>query len=205
VPVVLPVAVIAATATAVAAVRLARRARGRLPAVLVPVVVVAAVTGLAWPAWSATRPVARTRTEVGEPQAVADVCHALRPGDVVVGVGDAGGGSRAQNEWVQVIRGVCGHPSGALRAADPAANRTSLAALAAMVGSAGGRLVLLSAGEDDGSAARALAELGLRPRRAVLAHTTEDQHLLERRPDGVTGLVIDVWLADWTGADGGSG
>jgi hypothetical protein len=99
-----------------------------------------------------------------------------------------------------VIRGVCGHPSAALRLRTEgpgSPDRAAIDRLAGLVRGAGGRLVLLAAGEDDGSAGRALAALGTAPQRAVLHHTTQDQHLLVRRPSDRSGLVIDVWLAVW--------
>ncbi|HEY6797368.1 MAG TPA: hypothetical protein VI248_22050 [Kineosporiaceae bacterium] len=200
VPVVLPAVVVAATAAAARGVRYARR---RMPVGVLVAAVLAAVLAIVVPAAVATRPVASSRTEVGEPKSVAAVCAQLRPGDVVVGVTDASGGIRAQNEWVQVIRGVCGRPSAALLAGTVSEQRAALGHLAALIGGAGGRLVLLSAAEDDGSAPRALAALGQQPRRAVLRHTTEDQHVLVRRPSTVSGLVIDVWLATWRSPAGG--
>jgi hypothetical protein len=115
---------------------------------------------------------------------------------VVVAVEDAVGGIRAQNEWVQVVRGVCGYPTGAL-VTTPVARYPALARLGDLVSGAGGRLVLLSAGENDGSASGSLTALGLIPRRATLLHTSEDQHLLARRPFDVDSLVVDVWLAVW--------
>ena len=192
VTVVLPVVMIAATAAAAWGVRQARR---RMPVGLLAVGVAVACLAVVLPPWLGTRALATVRTEIGEPAAVAAVCGQLRPGDVVVGVSDAEGRIRAQDEWVQVVRGVCGHPSAALRGRT--AGRESVDRLGALAKAAGHRLVLLSAAEDDGSAQRALASLGLSPARAVLLHTTEDQHLLTRRPFDRDGLVIDVWLAVW--------
>jgi hypothetical protein len=199
VPMVLPATVIAASAAAAAAVRFARR---RLPAGLFAGIGVVAVLVIVVPPALATAPLAARRTEVGEPSAVAAVCAALRPGDAVLSVADERGGVRAQNEWVQVVRGVCGYPSAALLG-DAADRLAAVRRLADLVTGRGGRLVLLAAGEDDASASAALAGLGLRPRRAVLLHTREDQHLLLRRPDGLQSLVIDVWLAVWTPAVAG--
>jgi hypothetical protein len=201
VPVVLPATVTVATAAAAWVVRRVTRAISDRATGIVGQVASAAVAGLvvlalAAPPALATWPLADRRTEVGQPRAAADVCAALRPGDAVVAVEDAGGGIRAQNEWVQVVRGVCGHPSAAL-VTPSAARPAALARLGALVSGAGGRLVLLSAGEDDRSAAGSLRDLGLNPRRATLRRTTEDQHLLTRRPDDVDALVVDVWLAVW--------
>ena len=192
VPVVLPAVVIAATAVAAWAVRWARR---RMPAWLLATATLAAVAAVVVPAVQATLPLAFAPTEVDEPLAVSAVCSRLHPGDVVVAVQDAVGGIRAQNEWVQVVRGVCGRPSAGLSPGPDAA--TSLRRLGDLVHGAGGRLVLLSAAEDGGTAPKALQNLGLQPRRATLVHTTEDQRLLMERPYDRAGLVVDVWLATW--------
>lgn len=192
VPVVLPMVMIAGTAAAAWGVRLARR---RMPVVVLVAAGIVAVLAVLAPPYEATRPLARLRTEAGEPAAVTTVCRQLRTDDVVVAVGDSTGRVRAQDEWVQVVRGVCGLPSAALRVST--GEEASLSRLDELVRGAGRRLVLLSAAEDDGSAAAALRGLGLEPVRAVLLHTTEDQHLLVRRPFARRGLVIDVWLAPW--------
>lgn len=203
VPVALPFTVIAATVAAAWAVRAGRRRFRRFSAAPAwGAAVAVAVAVLVVPAAMATWPLVNRRTEVGQPRAAATVCAALRPGDAVVAVSDSSGGIRAQNEWVQVVRGVCGHPSAALVA--PAVDRPAgLARLARLVEGAGGRLVLLSAGEDDGTAARSLTELGLEPRRAARLRTTEDQRLLTRRPDALDSMMIDVWLATWRDPAGG--
>jgi hypothetical protein len=198
VPVVLPATVIAVTAAAAWAARRAGRAFGRVGTAVTAGAVVLALIG---PPAVATWPLANRRTEVGQPTAAAAVCRALRPGDVVVAIEDAEGRIRAQNEWVQVVRGVCGHPSAAL-VSSSADRPAALARLGALVAGAGGRLVLLAAGEDDESASGSLTALGLSPRRAVLRRTWEDQHLLAHRPDDVARLVVDVWLAVW---DSGAG
>jgi hypothetical protein len=196
VPVVLPFTVVAATAGAAWALRELRRRRPVAPWAVGAFGIVAAVV-LILPAVAATRPLAVQRTEVGQPAAAAAVCAALRPRDAVVAVSDSGGGIRAQNEWVQVVRGVCGRPSAALVASSPAERAASLTRLSSLVSGAGGRLVLLSAAEDDGTAPRALLELGLAPSRAVRLRTTEDQHLLTQRPYALDSVMIDVWLAIW--------
>jgi hypothetical protein len=193
VPLVLPATVLAATGAAAWGVRYARR---RMPAWVLVLSAVVVVLAMLVPAGSATWPLARRSTETGEPDAVTQVCAALAPGDVVVAVGDSGGGVRAQNEWVQVVRGVCGRPAAALHGT-AAQQASALPGLGALVRGAGGRLVLLSAGEDDAAVSGALTGFGLHPTRAVLRHTYEDQHLLVRRPFDLAGLVIDVWLARW--------
>lgn len=201
VPVVLPVVVLAATAASAAAFRWARR---RTPATLLAAVAVLGVAALLVPPLLATRPLAGLRTERGETGAVATVCAALRPGDVVLAVDP-----RAANEWPQVVRGVCGYPAAVLRvprnptADDLAAARAALARVRAGVEAAGrtgtvGRLVLLATGGDEPGRAR-LAALGV-PAADLTAPvvsltTVEDARLLTRRPRGGIALVVDVWLA----------
>jgi hypothetical protein len=193
--VVLPAVVIAATAAAAEGVRYTRR---RMPIGVLIAAGVAAEVALLAPAIVATLPLAGARTEVGQPSAVATVCAALRPGDAVVAVSDAAGRKRAQNEWVQVIRGVCGRPGAAVLG--PAGQqRAAVARVGPLVSAAGGRLVLLAAGDGDGQAPAALRSLGASPVRVVSLHTTEDQHLLIRRPWTTSGLLIEVWLAVWPG------
>ena len=187
---------IAATAGAAWAVRRASRSAARTGRAVTSVTATLAVLALVGPAAVATWPLAGSRTEVGQPSTAAAVCRALRPDDVVVAVEDAAGGARAQNEWVQVVRGVCGHPSAALKSPS-AARPAAVDRLGKLVAGAGGRLVLLAAGEDDVSTSGALSALGLSPQRAVVRRTSEDQHLLARRPADVDRLVVDVWLAVW--------
>jgi hypothetical protein len=194
VPTVLPAVALLATATAAWSVRYARR---RLPVGLLAAAAVIAVPALLVPSALATAPLAGSRTEVGQPEAVAQVCAALAPGDVVLAVHDAQQGDRAQNEWVQVIRGVCDRPAAALRGDQPQ-RATSVRRLGALVQHSGHRLVLLSAAENDADGAGSLTALGLTARRATLLHTHEDPLLLVTRPSQLRGLTLDVWLAVWS-------
>jgi hypothetical protein len=98
---------------------------------------------------------------------------------------------------VQVVRGVCDRPAAALNIGAPQ-NADALRRLGGLVTGSGHRLVVLAAGEDDGTAQRALTDLGLQPRRAVLLRTAEDQRWLVRRPDGTVALLVDVWTAVWS-------
>ncbi len=183
VPVVLPTVVIAAVAAVAWAVGLARR---RLPATLLVAVAAVGVAAVTVPALLATAPFAGQRTERGEPAAVAALCRALGPKDVVLAV-DA----RGANEWPQVVRGPCGRPSAVISTrTEPLA--TSVPRIAARVVAAGYRPVLLAAGDDAG-----LTALGLTPSHVVHLGTIEDQRLLTRRPDGAQRLLVDVWLAAW--------
>ena len=196
VPVVLPVVVLAATAAAATAFR---RARRRMPATLFAGVAGVGVAALLVPPLLATWPLGGLRTERGETAAVARVCAALGPRDVVLAV-DA----RAANEWPQVVRGVCDRPAGVLRVprrptdADLTAARTALADVRDGVAAAGGRLVLLAAGGDEPGRV-ALTALGVpaaAPASPVVSLTTvEDARVLTTRPAGGQRLTVEVWLA----------
>ena len=190
--VLLPTFVLGAVALAAWCVRWARR---RLPASLLTATSVAVMAGLFLPPVIGAGPFAVQRTEAGEPEAVRQVCAALRPGDVVLAV-DA----RGANEWPQVLRGVCGRPAAALSptmTGGTQARVASVAAVGRLVSARGGRLVLLAA--DSGQAApNALSALGQRPRQIVSLLSWEDQRTLERAPWRSSRLVVGVWFADWT-------
>ena len=117
------------------------------------------------------------------------VCAALQPRDVVLMV-DA----RAANEWVQVVRGQCGNAS---LATSPALRRDQAALVAAAqqvrgsVAAAGGRLVYLSADDDQSSAVSGLGEW-----MTIVDQTVqESEHALERRPSHLDPLALVVRLA----------
>ncbi len=146
------------------------------------------VLGLAIPTVAATWPHRGERVEAGSARAVAGVCRALAPGDVVLAVD-----GRAANEWPEVVRGQCGVPALSTTAAlrkDPSFPAT-VASVASAVASRGGRLVLLAADSD--AALQALGAQGVREVSAVTVH--EDERLLTRRPDALVDLPVDVWLA----------
>lgn len=137
----------------------------------------------------ATWPHATERVEAGELRAVDAVCGQLRPGDVALMVD-----GRAANEWPQVLRGYCGVPAlsttNALRQ-DPARLRSTVDQASRAVQARGGRLVLVVADTTD-----SLTRLGATT--AVVGvdeHVREDARLLERRPDHLVELPIQVWLA----------
>lgn len=183
--IVLPFVVVLCVAAAAYAVRhLARRA----PVALAAAAGVAIVAATVVPTAAATWPHRGERVELGELAAVESLCLQIGPDDVVLAVD-----SRAANEWPQVVRGQCGRvalsTTSALRR-DEAALRESVATLAQRVGDTGGRLVLLAADSPDvletlapGSARQALDT-------AVL----EDMRLLERRPDHLVTLPLQVWF-----------
>ena len=159
-----------------------------------PVWVMVATSALATlsllvPTALATWPHATERVEQGELAAVEQVCDAFRPGDVALMVD-----SRAANEWPQVLRGQCGisalSTTSALRKDDQA-----LAAAVEQVHQAvakrGLRLVLVGADSDE--AVRGLSSGQVEQ---VLDTTVlEDARLLERRPDHLVTLPLQVWLA----------
>jgi hypothetical protein len=194
--VLLPTFVLAMTAVAAWCVRWARR---RLPVSLLVAVFATAMLVVFLPAVAGSGPFVVQRTEAGEPGAVRQVCAALRPGDVVVGVD-----SRGYNEWPQVIRGVCNRPAAAINVQEPQV-AGSIDQLGRLVSARGGRLVLLAAG-NPGMGDRVLPKLGYHPRQVVSLRTVEDQRTLARAPWRSTRLSIEVWLADWQPAyPGGHG
>lgn len=150
---------------------------------------VALVAATIVPTALATWPHRGERVELGELAAVEGVCHSLEPGDVVLAVD-----SRAANEWPQVMRGQCGHAAlsttRALRQ-DPPRLATTIATIDAAVSARGGRLVLLAA-----EGTKDLDALGATDIRQVSdAFVAEDDRLLERRPDGLVPLSVEVWTA----------
>ncbi|KQU69399.1 hypothetical protein [Phycicoccus sp. Root101] len=181
----LPTVVILVAACAAVASRWSTR---RLPYAVNVAVSIAAAAALLVPTALATRPHLDERVERGELAAVDSVCGQLRAGDVVL-MADA----RAANEWPQVVRGYCGvaalSTTTALRQ-DPARMARAVTQITKAVDARGGRLVLLAA-----DSTKALTDLGL-DTAVVGADTTvqEDARLLERRPDGLVPLPVQVWL-----------
>ena len=181
----LPTVVLLVVATAAV---LARWSTRRLPYAALVAISVLVTASLLVPTALATWPHADERVEAGELGAVEQVCAAFRPGDVALMVD-----SRAANEWPQVLRGFCGVPAlsttTALRA-DPARLGSAVDRVESAVAGRGGRLVLVAA--DSG---QSLSRLGLTS--ALLAVNTsvrEDPRLLERRPDHLVTLPLQVWL-----------
>jgi len=167
---------------------LARWSTRRLPYAALVAISVLVTASLLVPTALATWNHADERVEAGELEAVQQVCAAFRPGDVAMMVE-----SRAANEWPQVLRGFCAVPAlsttTALRA-DPARLGSAVGQVKSAVDGRGGRLVLVAA--DSG---QSLRRLGLDS--AVLAvnvRVHEDPRLLERRPDHLVTLPIQVWL-----------
>ena len=181
----LPTVVLLVVACAAVASRWSTR---RLPYAVNVAVSVAVAAALLVPTAMATRPHLDERVELGELAAVDSVCRQLRPGDVVL-MAD----SRAANEWPQVVRGYCGvaalSTTTALRQ-DPQRMQRAVADIGTAVDARGGRLVLLAADSTE-----ALTDLGLDT--AVVGvdvRVREDARLLERRPDELVELPVQVWL-----------
>jgi hypothetical protein len=188
VPVVLPATVLLATAAVAGLTRAvgSSRAGSRWGGRAGLAVAGCGVALLVVPPALATLPVAGHGTERGEVAAVRAACAALGPGDTAVLVG-----SRAGTEWPQVLRGVCGVPTLALRPSPTrAVPPTSLQRVVAAVEAAGRRPVLVTA---DGE--RVLTDIGASPRRVVHLRTTEDARLLTRRPGSGVPLSVDLWMA----------
>jgi hypothetical protein len=134
----------------------------------------------------ATAPLAGERTERGEVVALRQACAAFGPADTAVLLG-----SRAGNEWPQVLRGVCGVPALAIRTPRGAAvPPATLDHVVRGIEAAGRRPVLVTA---DG--ARVLTDVGATPRQVVDLRTTEDARLLTRRPAAGVPLDVDLWAA----------
>ncbi|PPK97777.1 hypothetical protein CLV92_103312 [Kineococcus xinjiangensis] len=208
VPVVLPAVVLLSVAGLAAALRWVGAWRagelraGRVPARLVPVVAGVGAVLLLAPAAAATAPVAGLRTERGQVAAVRTACRAFSPGDVALAVD-----SRARNEWPQVLRGVCGVPAASIvvpsrlgRPGSPAvvqAQRAAIDRAARRVREAGGRPVLVAA--DDPASLVRLGVPERAVRQAVRISTTEDERVLEERPDGAQRIHVGLWLAEAPG------
>ena len=208
VPTVLPVVVL----LAVAAVAVATRAVQRRESATAT----AAATATATPAGGRTRPGTRgrlvalvaavgsvalvvpvgygsarmlfARTEVGETRAVDEACAAFTPNSVALTV-DA----RTRQEWVPALRQVCGIPTFSIPsyATDRDATRYEVGKVAAQVRAGGRRPVLVA------TSGSPLPKLTSRPEHQVLLVTTSEHvRLLNRRPDGLTGLHLELWVAE---------
>jgi hypothetical protein len=183
VPVVLPAVVLMATGVVA---HVVRRARRRWPVSLLVVVAVIGPAALLVPPALASASFLAPRTERGEVAAVARACAAFEPGDTAVLLD-----SRAANEWTQVLRGPCSVPSVVLRVPrGQAVSASTLALVVRSISDAGRRPVLVTAESPE-----PLVALGATPRQVVDLRTVEDQRLLERRPDGLTPLSVELWVA----------
>ncbi len=161
------------------------RARGHATAGRALAVLLVLTVGA--PAVVATWPHRAGGVERGSLAAARQVCDSLGPRDVVLMVD-----SRSANEWTQVVRGMCPVPSMAATSAvrrDPSALGALVDDVSVAVAASGGRLVLLAADSSE-----SLEGLGVAAEPVVDVIVQEDQHVLERRPDGTDPLPIRVWL-----------
>ncbi|KGN32395.1 hypothetical protein N802_18695 [Knoellia sinensis KCTC 19936] len=188
--IVLPFVIVLCVMAAAYAVRhLSRRA----PVAVAVAAGVALVGATFVPTVMATWPHRSERVELGELAVVERVCASLEDGDVVLSVD-----SRAANEWPQVVRGQCGHPAlsttRTLRQ-NPPRLASTVATIDEAVAAGGGRLVLLAA-----EGTEELDALGATDVRQVSdVFVAEDDRLLERRPDALVPLSLEIW----TGVAGG--
>jgi hypothetical protein len=160
----------------------------RMPAPVLVGTSALAALALLVPTTLATWPHATERVEHGERAAVEQVCRAFRPGDVALMVD-----SRAANEWPQVLRGQCGVPALSTTTAlrrDEAALSAAVDQVNDAVRARGARLVLLSADSDEALSALGAAEV----EQVIDTRVREDARLLERRPDHLVELPLQVWL-----------
>ncbi|MEV4134236.1 hypothetical protein AB0J72_18945 [Dactylosporangium sp. NPDC049742] len=153
------------------------RAAGRLLAptptgALARLVVLLAIAA---PALVVTARLGPNRTEVGEPDAAAAVCRALRPTDSVV---------MMDTQWSPTIRNQCGLPVAALE--NPTVER--MQEVVAGIRAAGQVPVLMS------SSTLTLLPYGLPLERIVYLDTHEDQHVLTWRPTGTDPRRLECWL-----------
>ncbi|QNN50009.1 hypothetical protein H9L10_02715 [Phycicoccus endophyticus] len=153
-----------------------------------PVVVVLTLLAVAVPAVQATWPFRGAGVERGSLDAVATVCAALEPRDVVLMVD-----GRSASEWPQTVRGMCERPAvsatSAVRAA-PTRLAEVVDELARGAAAEGHRLVVLAA---DGP--EAIEGLGLTPRRVLDVRFAEEEHALDRPPRRTDVGSARVWLA----------
>ena len=180
VPTVLPVVTLLAVWAVAAAVRHAGRWSAPLAAV--------GLVALLVPPAQASRALAFTRTEAGEPAAVDAACAAFAPGEVALLV-DA----RSRQEWTAVLREACDVPAFGVPGLnnDDVATRTQVTDAAARVRAAGGIPVLVAQSGDP------LPRLTDRPQRRIVdLDTAEHRRMITTRPTGLDPLSIELWRAD---------
>lgn len=179
---------------ATAAAWITRWSTRRLPAVTAVVVSVGTAAMLLVPEAAATLPHAHQRVSQGQVAAVQQVCRELGPEDVVLMVDE-----RAADEWLPTVRATCGVPALSLTTRtrrDPIRRASAVAAVAQAVDARGGRLVLMAADSVaalEGSAS-STARIGV-PIAAVRQRVTQDPVPVTGRPDGLSSVLVQVWLA----------
>jgi hypothetical protein len=185
VPVVLPGLVLFAIAAVPPILRwIGERAPGVLPRLFVTA---AAVVVVVVPVWVGTREVFYTKTEVGEPALVRQVCAQLRPNDVVLTIG-----GRARTEWPGTLKVMCGINVGYLGDNIDVAQMDDIAARAT---ADGGRLMLLAESTTDKNNAATVAAWPEKPTASLI--TSEATHTLVTRPGKPTVFLTQMWLGEY--------
>jgi hypothetical protein len=185
VPVVLPGLVLFAIAAVPPVLRwISDRAPGVLPRVFIAA---AAVVVVVVPVWVGTRQVIYTKTEVGEPALVRQVCAQLRAGDVVLTIG-----GRARTEWPGTLKVMCGVNVGYL---DDNIDVTQMDDIAARATADGGRLMLLAESTLDKDNAATVAAWPATPTASLI--TSEATHTLVTRPGKPTVFLTQMWLGEY--------
>jgi len=139
------------------------------------------------PVWTGSRDVIYTKTEVGEPMLVHQVCSQLRPGDVVIAVG-----GRARTEWPGTMKVMCGVNVGYLYNDD---DLTEMSQIYTQVHADGGRLMLLAESQGDKNAADFEAAWPDKPTASLI--TSEATHTLVTRPGKPTKFLTEMWLGEY--------
>jgi hypothetical protein len=185
VPVVLPGLVLFAIAVVPPITRwVASRAPGLIPQALIGLAVVIVVVV---PVWVGTRAVVYSKTEVGEPTLVHEVCAQLRPNDVVLAIG-----GRARTEWPGTLKVMCGVNVGYLL---DNIDTPQMDDIAARVTADGGRLMLLAESTADKNNAFAQAAWPDKPTGSLI--TSEATHTLVTRPGKPTEFLTEMWLGEY--------
>jgi hypothetical protein len=146
-----------------------------------------AVLVIVIPVWTGSRDVIYTKTEVGEPTLVHQVCSQLRPGDVVIAIG-----GRARSEWSGTMKVMCGTNVGYLLNDD---DLTEMARIYTQVHADGGRLMLLAESAADKNAADFEAAWPDKPTASLI--TSEATHTLVTRPGKPTKFLTEMWLGEY--------
>jgi hypothetical protein len=179
---------------ATAAAWITRRSTRRLPTVAAVVISVGTAAMLLVPEAAASLPHARDRVSRGEVAAVQQVCREFGPEDVVLMVDE-----RAADEWLPTVRATCEVPALSLTTMtrrDPIRRASAVAAVAQAVDARGGRLVLVAADSVAAleSSASAPARIGV-PIAALHQRLTQDPVQVTGRPDGLSSVLVQVWVA----------
>ncbi len=139
----------------------------------------AACLGIIGPVIWASAPLIGSRVEAGSMRAIERACSAVSQREVVFFVN-----GRGAAEWPAVMRIACGVNAAVIRPGD----LETVSRLAYRAQQAGSEPVLMLSGSPE-------AYAGLGPAIEVLSvSSSEDQHLLARRPDGTLPLPFDLWM-----------